>query len=194
MPYRHLSLTLTRNHFTLMALLLTTACVLWVGTSIAWAANPTEKIQTIPARSSVQDQTQAHDQAQIDSIQANIGTQAQCWNDGDIDGFMETYWQSEELTFSSGGNTTRGWQATKDRYKKNYNSRQKMGQLQFANLEVRLLATESALVLGRWELTLADGTKPGGNFSLVLKKFDGQWKIIHDHTSLAKPEPGTPSP
>ncbi len=38
--------------------------------------------------------------------------QQEAWNRGDIDAFMEHYWKSDDLTFSSGGKTTRGWRAT----------------------------------------------------------------------------------
>jgi beta-aspartyl-peptidase (threonine type) len=120
-------------------------------------------------------------------IQQILTTQAACWNRGDIDGFMETYWKSEDLTFSGGGKTTRGWQATLDRYKKSY-PKEKMGQLMFDGLEITSLSSESALVLGFWHLQMPTAEKgktelKEGNFSLVLKKFDGDWKIIHDHSS-----------
>ena len=49
-------------------------------------------------------------------IEEILTKQAKCWNQGDIDGFMQTYWKSDNLTFSGGGKTTRGWQATLDRY------------------------------------------------------------------------------
>ncbi len=114
-----------------------------------------------------------------------LKTQAECWNRADIEGFMETYWKSEKLTFSAGGKTTRGWQATLDRYKKSYPA-DKMGQLKFSGLEVTPLGSEAALVLGKWHLELpgkAGKVTKGGNFSLVLQKLGGKWKIIHDHSS-----------
>ena len=125
-------------------------------------------------------------------IEQILTTQAQCWNDGDIEGFMETYWKSENLTFSSGGKTTRGWQATLDNYKKSY-PKDEMGQLTFDGLEVTMLSEEAALVLGKWHLVMAqDEGKPDqakdGNFSLVLRKMDGAWKIVHDHSSTLEEE------
>jgi hypothetical protein len=60
-----------------------------------------------------------------------------------------------------------------------------MGQLRFSQLEITLLGDAAALVLGRWQLTRP--TSPvGGNFSLVLRRIDGRWLIIHDHTSRAQ--------
>ena len=116
-----------------------------------------------------------------DAIRAELDTQRQAWNAGNIDQFMESYWKSENLTFSSGGKTIRGWQATLDRYKKRYPDKSAMGELSFDQLEITPLGDAAALVLGRWQLKR---TEPiGGNFSLVLRKIDGAWRIIHDHTS-----------
>lgn len=118
-------------------------------------------------------------QKEIENI---LSVQASCWNNEDIDGFMQTYWNSEELTFSSGGKTTRGWQATLDNYKKRYPVGN-MGRLTFDHLEVTMLSDDAALVLGQWHLAYAENNRDG-NFSLVLRKLDADWKIIHDHSSI----------
>lgn len=115
-------------------------------------------------------------------IEEILSSQAIAWNKKDIDGFMQTYWRSPQLTFSSGGNTTRGWQATLERYKTKYPP-EKMGELTFDQLETTMLGDSAALVLGRWHLKFSE-KKSDGNFSLVLKKIDGNWKIIHDHSSI----------
>lgn len=118
-----------------------------------------------------------------------LQTQIDCWNRGDIDGFMETYWPSEDLTFCSSGKITRGWQATRDRYRSNYQTREKMGQLDFSDLEITLLADDAAMVLGSWRLTFAaDTNQPpiSGKYTLVLKRIENQWRIIHDHTSVLR--------
>jgi beta-aspartyl-peptidase (threonine type) len=111
-----------------------------------------------------------------------LTTQASAWNNADIDGFMKHYWKSEQLTFSSGGQTTRGWKATIARYKKRYPTPEKMGRLTFDHLEFVTLSDSSALVLGHWHLA-RDSDNLGGNFSLVFRRLDGRWLIIHDHSS-----------
>ncbi len=145
-------------------------------------------VSTIPiaTTSSTSDLNPQDDE--IEKIEALLILQDGCWNRGDIEGFMETYWKSEKLTFSGGGKTTRGWQATLDRYKTSY-PRDKMGQLHFDGLETTLLADHVAVVLGKWHLDI-NGDKKDGNFSLVMKKFDGQWKIVHDHSSTLDKEKG----
>jgi beta-aspartyl-peptidase (threonine type) len=119
-------------------------------------------------------------------IKAILKQQADAWNRGDIDAFMEHYWKSDSLTFSSGGQTTRGWQATKDNYRRRYPTREQMGKLDFSQLEISPIGSDGALVLGIWRLDRAP-SPVGGNFSLVLRRMDGRWLIIHDHTSRAEP-------
>ena len=121
-------------------------------------------------------------------IESLLASQDAFWNAEDIEGFMQTYWKSDDLTFSGGGNTTRGWQATLDRYKKSYPSGQ-MGKLHFDQLETTLLSENVALVLGRGYLDNR-GEKKEGNFSLVMKKFADGWKIVHDHSSTLEKEKG----
>jgi ketosteroid isomerase-like protein len=114
-------------------------------------------------------------------IEQLLRVQVDAWNRGDIDAFMEHYWKSDELSFSSGGKTTRGWQATKDNYRRRYPTREAMGRVQFSELEITPLGDNAALVLGRWRLER--DAPVGGNFSLILRKLDGRWLIVHDHTS-----------
>ena len=115
-------------------------------------------------------------------IRTLLDQQARDWNDGDIDAFMQAYWNSDDLTFSAGGRTTRGWDATRERYQLRYPDRAAMGTLTFSDLQVTPLNPDAALVLGRWHLARQDDTL-GGNFSLVFRRIEGRWRIIHDHTS-----------
>lgn len=118
----------------------------------------------------------------FDHLRTLLTRQVNAWNSGDLDTFMETYWQSPQLTFSSGGATTRGWQATLDRYRKRYPDKETMGKLAFDQLEFRSLGSQAALVLGQWKLTNKTGN-PTGNFSLVVEKIGDRWLIVHDHSS-----------
>jgi len=116
------------------------------------------------------------------AIKKVMEDQTAAWNRGDIDGFMGGYWKSEKLTFVSGTNVTRGWQATHDRYKKSYDTREKMGELAFSDLEFTMLGPDSAVVLGTWSVK-RKADNPHGKFTLTFKKFKDGWKIILDHTS-----------
>jgi beta-aspartyl-peptidase (threonine type) len=126
------------------------------------------------------------------AVQSMLRAQEEAWNRGDIEAFMEYYWKSDDLTFSSGGKTTRGWQATLDNYKERYPTREKMGKVSFQDLEITPLGDATsedvaAMVLGRWQLD-REREPVGGNFTLVFRKIDGRWAIVHDHTSRAVEE------
>jgi uncharacterized protein (TIGR02246 family) len=109
--------------------------------------------------------------------------QVAAWNKGDLVGFMKGYWKSKDLTFVSGKDVTRGWEETLERYKKRYQSEGKeMGKLAFSDVEVQVLAPGVALVTGKFELTLSKETLTG-RYTLIVKKLDEGWRIVHDHTS-----------
>ncbi len=121
-------------------------------------------------------------QRECAAIRELLVRQEAAWNRGDIAGFMDAYWRSEELSFSAGGKTTYGFDATRDGYERRYPTPERMGRLTFSELQVRLLGADVALVLGRWQLA-REPDPTGGNFSLVLSRRAGRWRIIHDHTS-----------
>ena len=112
--------------------------------------------------------------------------QAEAWNRGDLEGFMEGYWQSPDLVFTSGGRVQRGWRTTLERYRSVYGERpETMGRLTFSDLEVHSLGRGSAWVLGKWELETGQGRR-AGVFTLIFRDIDGRWVIVHDHTSEAR--------
>ncbi len=117
-----------------------------------------------------------------EAIKSVMNTQAAAWNAGSIEGFMQGYWKSEQMKFVSGDNVSRGWQAALDRYKKNYDSKAKMGVLTFSDLEIDIVSKDAAVVLGNWSLA-REKDNPKGKFTLIFRKFREGWKIVHDHTS-----------
>lgn len=115
-------------------------------------------------------------------IRAVMNAQAEAWNRGDIEGYMDGYWRSDELVFISGDNVTRGWQPTLDRYKKGYDTRAKMGVLTFSDVEITVLSRAAAVVLGSWAL-VREKDNPKGKFTLTFRKLSARWRIVMDHTS-----------
>ena len=120
----------------------------------------------------------------VADIRAVLDAQAAAWNRGDIEGYMAGYARSSETVFISGDTVTRGWETVLGRYKKNYNTREKMGTLAFSDLEIKLIGKDAATAIGRWELTRA-GDAPHGRFTLIFHRTKEGWRIVHDHTSSA---------
>jgi ketosteroid isomerase-like protein len=125
---------------------------------------------------------QSRDEKARRAIRQVMDDQTTAWNRGDIEGFMAGYWNSPELKFVSGENVTKGWQPTLDRYKKSYDTRDKMGLLSFSDLEITILSKDAAVVLGSWSLQ-RQTDRPHGKFTLIFRKFKAGWRIVHDHTS-----------
>lgn len=121
------------------------------------------------------------------AVEHVLEQQQDAWNHHDLENFMSGYWNSPELTFFSGAKISSGWQSALDHYRKSYLGEGKqMGHLEFSDLKVQPLGSDAALVEGAWELTLKEGNKPHGLFTLVFRRFSEGWKIIHDHTSTAE--------
>jgi len=119
----------------------------------------------------------------IAAIRAVLDAQAAAWNRGDLEGYMDGYQRSPDIVFVSGDRVTRGWQTVLDRYKRSYDTREKMGVLTFSDVEVTMLSADAALVFGRWQLRSKD--EAHGRFTLLFRKTRAGWRIVHDHTSSA---------
>jgi uncharacterized protein (TIGR02246 family) len=116
-------------------------------------------------------------------IRQVLDDQVAAWNKGDLAGFMAGYWNSKDLTFYSGKDKRQGWEETLQRYKMRYQGEGKeMGTLTFAELEIKLLGDDYAVVKGRWKVVMKKENLEG-LFTLIMRKTDKGWKIIHDHTS-----------
>jgi len=119
-----------------------------------------------------------------EGIKHMLVSQIEAWNHGRLEAFMQGYWRSPDLTFFSGATVTKGWESTLERYRQRYKSEGKeMGQLEFQDLNIDPLNRRTAVVTGQWQLTMSDGKKPHGLFTLIVKRMPGGWRIVHDHTS-----------
>lgn len=116
------------------------------------------------------------------AIRQLMQQQTDAWNKGNIPVFMQTYWQSDSLLFIGKNGITKGWQATLDRYKKSYPDTAAMGQLHFNLLEFKQLTPELYFLVGQWHLQRSVGNLQG-HFTLLIRKINGAWKIIADHSS-----------
>lgn len=108
--------------------------------------------------------------------------QRKAWNKGNIVDYMEGYLKSDSLVFVGKSGPKYGWDNTLANYKKGYPDKNAMGFLSFDIKEVRLISADHAFVLGAWHLK-REKDEPKGFFTLILKKINGEWKVIADHSS-----------
>ena len=104
------------------------------------------------------------------------------WNRGDLDGYLASYWDSEKVIWVSGDSLRRGKKAIAAAYKARFSTRQQMGKLTVAELEIDLLTPEDAIAFGRWNL-IVDDKVSNGFFTVRLKKIEGAWLFVYDHAS-----------
>lgn len=116
------------------------------------------------------------------AIRNSMKEQLAAWNTGDINRFMETYWQDDSLMFIGKSGITHGWQKTLENYKKGYPDTAAMGKLDFDILKVKRLSAIYFFVVGKWHLTRSIGNV-GGAYTLIFRKIKGKWVIIADHSS-----------
>jgi len=113
-----------------------------------------------------------------------LDDQVKAWNRGDIPAFMDAYAKSESTTFVS-TTVTKGHAQVLAGYLKRYPTPEKMGTLRFSDLEIHLLGSDYASVLGRFHLERSKeaGGEAVGIFTLLFHKTANGWKVILDHTS-----------
>jgi len=111
-----------------------------------------------------------------------LESQRLSWNDGNLEQYMTGYWQSDSLLFVGKRGPQYGWQKTFDNYKKSYPNKVAMGKLTFNILKVDVYTSDYAFVLGEWILD-REKDQPRGFFTLQMRKINGQWKVIADHSS-----------
>ena len=116
------------------------------------------------------------------TITQSLFIQRDCWNKGDIECFMDTYWKSDSLKFIGKDGITYGWDATISRYKKRYPDKAHMGTLSFEVLEVEYLGPKTMMLIGKWGLKREMGDV-GGHFTLIWRRKAGKWVIVTDHSS-----------
>ncbi len=113
-------------------------------------------------------------------LEALIQHQEDTWNSGDLKEYMSDYWNSGQLTLVSGTNIVRGWGIINDGYINGYKDNEKMGKMMFSNADITVLSEDSAYALCEWELTSKSFNVKGAS-TLILKKLEGKWKIVHVH-------------
>jgi uncharacterized protein (TIGR02246 family) len=115
-------------------------------------------------------------------IRALFESGCAAWNRGDIDGYLADYWHSDKVRWVSEGTVRYGFEVIAAAYKARFDSPDNMGRLEVANLEIQLLGESDALVFGAWIQTTSSARRHGV-FTVQLKKIDGEWLIVSDHSS-----------
>lgn len=124
--------------------------------------------------------------AVIDTLMALTAKLSTDWNSGDMDGYLNAYWDSAHTSLMFGNKAVRGRQTVVDMYSGNWETEEAMGDFETIDVGIRQLDSKTAIVSGSFMHRFPDETIDGA-FTHVWKKFeDGRWLIVHEHTSRAQ--------
>ena len=112
-----------------------------------------------------------------------LDKQISAWNNGDIEEYMQGYWQHDSLKFIGKNGISYGWRNTLQNYKNSYPDKLAMGTLSFQIITLEKLSRKSAYVIGTWSLDREQKEDLKGYFTLLFKKIKGNWLIVADHSS-----------
>ncbi len=124
-----------------------------------------------------------------------LAASAEGWNRGDLGTFMDAYLDSPTTTYWGSRGLLRGYAEIRRHYAPRFMPGATRDSLRFDDIEARRLGTDYALATSRWVLFRGDSVTATGPFTLVLRRVEGEWRIIHDHSStFPRPAPADSAP
>lgn len=116
------------------------------------------------------------------SVEAVLTAQRDAWNAGDLNGYLAPIADLDSARHIIGGQIIRGYDDIAAGYRIR-NGDVARGEIDFSGLEVTPLGDDAALALADFSFEMGD-VRRSGVFTLVLRRIDGEWQIVHDHTTL----------
>ena len=121
--------------------------------------------------------------ASLAAIEQSLDAQREAWKNGDLDRFMDAYWDSDELIVITGDTQVAGCQAAFQHFQERYQAKgQEMGTLTLKG-PIQMLDSGYAVVWGEWQV-VTSSQKRGGRFSRIYKKLPSGWRIVHESTTM----------
>lgn len=117
-----------------------------------------------------------------------MANSARSWNRGDLDAFLEDYAPGDAPTFVTPRTLLRGRTAIRGVYAARFAPGAVRDSLSFELQDVDVIDTDVTHVIATYILArrLTDGrdsVTSKGPTSLLMRRIDGRWRIVHDHSS-----------
>ncbi len=124
----------------------------------------------------------------IANVLAVVKTMREDWNGGDMQGYLDAYWNDDSLSLLFGNRVVTGKGDMTQMFTSAWPDEEKMGNYATDNVRARIATPGLAIVDGTFEHQFTDELIVGA-FSQVLRRMDsGDWKVVHEHTSRKNPE------
>lgn len=125
--------------------------------------------------------------ARRDEITAMLARAAANWNRGDLAAFVDDYMPGDATTFVGGRGLLHGTDAIRNAYAPRFAAGATRDSLSFVLLDVDPIAPDALHVIATYVLTRRVGGRDSvtarGPTSLLMRRVDGRWRIVHDHSS-----------
>jgi uncharacterized protein (TIGR02246 family) len=122
-----------------------------------------------------------------DEIVAMLARSATRWNRGDLDAFVEDYAPDSGTTYIGSRGILRGPAAIRAAYAPRFAPGGIRDSLSFQLVDVDPLGPDVLNVIATYILARRVGGRDSitarGPTSLVMRRVDGRWRIVHDHSS-----------
>ena len=109
------------------------------------------------------------------------------WNRGDLDAFVDDYLPSDSTTFIGSRGIVRGPKAIRAGYAPLFAAGGMRDSLSFVILDVDPVAPDAVNLIAQYTLARRVGGRDSvtarGPTSLVVRRVEGRWRIVHDHSS-----------
>ena len=115
------------------------------------------------------------------AVETILAHGAAAWNRGDLDDFVSDY--AADATFVTSRAVVHGRENIRARYAPRFASGARRDSLRFENLEVDVVGPDALNAIAYYVLVRGDSVTARGPTSLVMRRVNGRWVIVHDHSS-----------
>jgi uncharacterized protein (TIGR02246 family) len=123
----------------------------------------------------------AADPAARSAVLALLAHGAAAWTRGDLDGFVSDY--APDASFVTPRRVLHGLTEIRTHYAPRFAPGGVRDSLWFQDVEVDVLGPDALNAIAYYVLQRGDSVTARGPTSLVMRRRDGRWYIVHDHSS-----------
>jgi hypothetical protein len=116
-----------------------------------------------------------------DEIRDIIREESRCWNEHDLNGYMNLFWRSPSLVAMIDGKQLMGWDKLMSAYRDGYTDSSKMGFVALERIATQRLESDLFLALSWFTIHQETGDHPAAD-SIILRRFPEGWKIVSVHS------------
>ena len=119
-----------------------------------------------------------------EQAQEGFVKQRVAWNRGDIEGALDFYWKSPEITWVSKAGVNQGFAGFAQAMRDAYAGRpEQMGVYSGEVLMAKEVSPETGLLVVRWSIDRDGARLMGGVSTQLWEEVDGAWRIVFEHAS-----------